>query len=261
MNLSAYISLFNVTKNSFPWQESLDSAAAFCEEVVIAINQSEDDTVAVIRAWAADKPHVKIVETSFAYTDIEFDGKVKNAALQACTGDVLIQLDADEVLLLKQKPRWVAHARQLLNLNVDCYMIPSVDLYGDRSRMRKQPIGVKFRMHKKGLRRGVWERAWRGDKIDTSMSDTCELLNQQGHLVRCLPVAPDFVLQPQFASQLDNYLYTIHLGYLSLEHRANINKVIWADHWRLRSGHEENVETEVDKLAAEPTIPHGLKLT
>lgn len=260
MDLSIYISLFNITKHSFPWQESLDNAAAFAEEVVVAINTSEDDTFEVISSWAADKPHVKIIKTAFAYDDIEFDGKVKNAALQVCTKDILIQMDADEIIPLGQKKRWVAFANKLYLSNIECYMIPSVDLYGSRDDIRNIPIGNKFRMHKQGFRRGVWAGGRLGDKIDTSKSDTCELINDKDHLVRCAHIVPEFALQPRFCAILDDYIYTVHLGYLSLQHRANINKALWADHWRLRSGHEENVETDVDKLAAEPIIKHNLRL-
>jgi len=60
---------------------------------------------------------------------------------------------------------------------------------------------------------------------------------------------------------LDDYIYTVHSGYLTFEHRVNVNKAIWADHWSLRAGREADVTIDVEKLAKEPTIAHNLRLT
>lgn len=262
---SLYYSAFNLTKNAFPWRENLLRGVTFAGpdgEVVVAVNKSEDDTLDLINAFAAERPTVKVVTTDHPYTDIEFDGKVKNAALQACTKDLLIQMDLDEWIDSAQRSKWEYYGKQLLMQTVDCYMVPSVDLYGDRKTIRKNhKIGTKFRLHKKGFKRGVWRGGWNGDHINTSASDTCELINDRGDLVRCVGIVPDFALQSQFASMLDDYIYTVHEGYLSLEHRVNINKAIWAEHWSLRSGHSENVETNLDNLAKEPTVYHNLKIT
>lgn len=265
MTFSIYLSIFNIEKHAFPWRESLDSAVAFAGnegEVVIAVNQSEDKTLDIIREYVATRPNVKVIETKFAYDDVTFDGAIKNAALQACTKEVCIQLDADEVLPLSQRKKWEIAAQQLLRTTIDCYLIPSIDLYGDRDHISNKNVGTKFRLHKKGLKRGVWARAWQipGKQFDISMSDSSELLNREDQLVRCQGLVPEFCLQPSFAHMLDDYIYTVHLGYLSLEHRANINKAVWGPHWSLRAGREAGVETDVEKLAKQATIRHNLKL-
>ena len=261
---SIYTSLYHIEKHNFPWRLSLENFVKFAGldgEVVIAVNKSEDNTLQIIREFAATHANVKIVETNFSYDNIEMDGKIKDAALQATTKPVKIQMDADEYIPLSNRPKWVDFAKQMMNSKADCLMIPSLDVFGDIKKIRaNHQIGVKFRMHKDGFKRGVWKNAWKGLKFDTSMSDSCELLNQFDDLVQATYICDQMALHPLFCSNLVNLPYSIHLGYLSFEHRININKKLWGDHWRLRSGREENVITDKIMLENEMVIEHGLPL-
>ena len=259
--LSVYTTLFNVIKNSFPWEDNVENFTKFADEVVIAVNKSEDDTLSIVNFFAKDHPNVKVVETNYKYDNIAFDGLVKDAALQATTQPVCIQMDADETFVHSQKPKWEYYAKELLNSSFDCYMVPSIDLYGSIDKIRaNQRIGLKFRMHKRGLKRGIWKAAWRGEKIDTGMSDTTELINQNNDLCNATSIVPEQSLFPIFNSELNKYIYTVHLGFLSFDHRISINKSLWAAHWELRSGHKENVATDLFSLENVPTIKHNLIL-
>ncbi len=157
---------------------------------------------------------------------------------------------------------WDRYAQNLLlDPNTDCYLFPSVDLWGSPLTIRAdKPIGVKFRMHKGGLKRGVWRAAWAADgkHFDTSRSDSCELLDSNGDLARSIPVVPSYCLQPTCTDLLRDFPYTLHFGYVDFTRRVKVNKAIWADHWVLRSGHEESVATEVGQLIKEPVIKHAL---
>jgi glycosyltransferase involved in cell wall biosynthesis len=262
---SIYVSLFNIEKNNFPWKPSLENFVSFAGEdgeVVVAVNQSEDNTLQIIKDFAAQYSTVKVVETSFSYEDIEFDGKIKNAALQATTKPLKIQMDADELFVLSQRPKWEKAAERLVNSSYQCLLVPSLDLFGSTEKIKGNAnIGQKFRMHKDGLRRGVWKFAWMGDKIDTTKSDTTELLDENGDLVSCTSsVGNPMDLHPMFCENLANSIYTVHTGYLSFEHRLNINNKIWKDHWSLRSGREENVVSSIKELENQPTIYHNLKI-
>lgn len=261
---SIYTSLYHIEKHSFPWRESLENFVKFAGEdgeVVIAINKSEDNTLEIIKKFAAENPNVKIVETDYLYSNIEMDGLIKNAALQATTKPLKIQMDADEAFPLFLKDRWVEYGEELLKSPIQCLMIPSIDLFGSKDKIKaNSQIGLKFRMHKGGLKRGVWKEARRGDKIDTSKSDTCEILLPNGDLPFCQSIVSPILLNPVFSSQLKDYLWTWHYGYLSLEHRININNKLWNEHWSLRSGRKENVATSIEELKDEPTIFHNLQL-
>jgi glycosyltransferase involved in cell wall biosynthesis len=262
---SVYTSLYHIEKHNFPWRQSLENFVEFIGpegELTIAVNKSEDNTLQIIQEFAADKPNVKIIKTSFFYDDIEMDGKIKNAALQATTKPIKIQMDADEIIPLSQKPKWEVYARELLkNQQIDCWMIPTLDVYGSMDKIRSDTqIGQKFRMHKEGFFRGVINAARRGDKIDTSRSDTCELIDFNGDLARCVGFVHPMALNPMFADMLSDCIFTVHLGYLSFEHRINVNNKLWREHWELRSGRSENVVTKISQLQSANLIHHNLNL-
>lgn len=258
---SLYFSAFNLIKNKFPYEENLKKALAFGEEVVVAVNKSDDNTLAKLLAFADSR--LKIVETDFSYDDIRFDGAIKNAALQASTQPVKIQMDLDEYIPLSQKPKWESYAKKLLSFgNVDCFLIPSIDLYGSPDKIRAHTdIGVKFRMHKAGFYRGIHKDAWvTNNKIRTDLSDTTELIDSGGNIASAIRIAPRESHISFLASSLQDYIYTIHEGYLSFEHRVNINKSVWAKAWRDRSGKDENTPISVDQLKPVETTFHNLKL-
>jgi hypothetical protein len=264
---SIYTSLYHVEKHNFPWKQSIENFIEFIGsdgELVIAINKSEDNTLQIIKDFIGANQNIKIIETSFLYDDIEMDGKIKNEALQATTKPVKIQMDADEYIPLSQKSKWELYAKALLeNPQIDCWMIPSLDVYGSIEKIRSdQQIGQKFRMHKSGFYRGVIRHAKRGDgKINTSMSDTCELIDINGELARCHSFVNQMVLNPMFVDQLSDYIFTVHLGYLSFEHRLNINNKLWKEHWELRSGNQENVIISKTELENNPICFHNLLLS
>ncbi len=267
--LSAYISAFNLLANGFDYETALRRALGFFDEVVVAVNTSTDSTLVALQSFAGQIEHVgklKVVSTDIPYTDITFDGRVKDAALQACAGDVCVQLDLDEYVPLNQRAMWRDYAKSLLvSPGVDSFMIPTVDLWGSTDTIRADtPIGMKFRMHKRGLHRGVWKRAWLrpGKLFRTDMSDSGELLNADRELATSVAVAPPQFLQPSTHRMLNGYPFTVHLGYANLDQRVRVNKAIWADHWTLRNGgRDAKVAVDKTELLRHPTIKHQLNLT
>ncbi len=268
--LSAYVSGWDLIANGFNYQSSLAAMVVFFDEVVVAVNTSKDDTLAALQTLAAAETSgkLKVISTEFSYTDVTFDGAVKNAALQACSQGpewVYIQMDLDEGIPPSQRAMWRDYAAQLLSMpSVQCLMLPSVDLWKNVTTIRAdRPIGVKFRMHKGGLRRGVWKEAWldpHHTRFDTSKSDSTELITDKGELPRAMRVVPEHYLNPAACFMLGQYPYVVHTGYLNYDQRIRVNKAIWKEHWELRSGRPENVATTIDELQDVPLIPHRLLL-
>lgn len=281
--LSAYVSAFNLVQNGFDYETALSRACRFFDEVVVAVNTSADDTLARLQALersgregreeagvyvgpSGEWAKLKVIQTDIPYTDITFDGRVKDAALQACMGDVLVQMDLDEYVPLNQRATWRAYAERLLFASaVDCFMIPTVDLWGSTDTVRADvPFGTKMRMHKRGLYRGVWEGAWirKGQLFDTARSDSGELIDAQGRLAPAAHVVSPQLCHPACTQSLNGYPFTVHLGYVSFDQRVRVNKAIWADHWTLRNGGRD-AKVAVDKAALEsyPTIRHNLNLS
>lgn len=83
----------------YPVKESLSSLLSVCDEVVIAIGNSEDETLSYIQSL--QDPKIVIIETIWD-DNLREGGQIlaqqTNVALNACTGDWILYLQADEVL-------------------------------------------------------------------------------------------------------------------------------------------------------------------
>lgn len=261
MKISIYVSAFNLVDNKFNYKRNLTKFSKFADEVVIAVNTSKDGTLEELTEYSKKFDNVIIISTAFSYDDIGFDGKIKNAALQATTGDIKIQMDFDEYIPLSQKSKWVALSEQLLASPYDGLMVATIDLWGDKNKIRaNHNVGLKFRIHKAGLHRGIWYRARVNDKINTSMSDTCELLDSNGELANCVTLYESTHLMPILVSMLNKSIFTVHEGYLNFPARVDLSRKFWKKHWDMRSGEDEKVPMHLSDLTKEPTISHNLEL-
>ena len=255
MKLSIYTSAFNLHKNGFvDWAESIQRFSEFADEVVISVNTSEDSTLESI--YDLPFKNLKVVECDISYEDPLLDGKLKNEALQACSGDILVQLDMDEYVPIEQKPLWYNYAKFLFfkESSIQCYMFPSVNLYKDKNHLKD--INAKWYMHKKGLFRGPVNFARKEDgTVDTNKSDTCAILDADGNLAN-----RDELIQ----ALMDDFAYpfVVHTGYIDLEARLKRNEEFWSEHWRKESGGEappHKVHASMEDFTEE-AIPHSLKI-
>ena len=112
--ISVYHSAFNLNKHGFTgWQECLRKSCQFADQVVVAVNTSEDDTYDTVSSILKDNAKSSILlKTSFDYQDPWLDGKIKNAALQECNCEFKVQLDLDEYIPSWQRPLWDSMAQE-----------------------------------------------------------------------------------------------------------------------------------------------------
>lgn len=265
---SVYGFVFGARRAGFDLDAAICNFRDFAEEVVIAtLAVQEDDTLERLR-WhesvSSGSLKVVVVDTDINKNN-RFDGDLKTAALQVCSHPIRIIMDADERFVSSQRPMWEEAARRLItNVNVDGWLLPTLDLFGSRDHIRAdQPIGLKFRMHKNSVvRRGVPHWAERGGGyFDTSKSDSTEALRANGELASFSPLVPAQFLHPTTASMLSMFPYVVHEGFLDLQRRANLGRDFWKKHWEARSGGHENVVTKVEDFCEIPVIKHNLKLT
>jgi hypothetical protein len=261
---SIYCHAFNLTTYPFSVEAALRNFCAFADEVVVATLPCEDKSPELLNALAAQLPNLRVVVTDIKLSDNRFDGKLKTAALRATTHPIKIIADCDERFIIGQKALWQSWFQVLLREEqLDGFMIPVIDLWGAPNQIRgDRDIGQKFRVHKATVvERGVIAQAERGSGYyDTSMSDSTEPLLAGGSLAHFSSVVPKMYLMPLFSRMLAESPYVVHHGYLSLEDRAKINREFWKEKWEERSGHPENVETEVNALRRAPTVDHGLPI-
>lgn len=270
MSFSIYTSLYLIKKNNFPFIHHLSNFSKFAGddgEVVIATCQDGivDGTDQIILDYIKTNNlnNVKlVVSDTIKFSQNTFDGDLKNFALQNTKYPIKIQMDGDEAFILSQRDKWVSYSNGLLNSGYQAMFIPSIDLYGSPNHIRKNNnIGLKWRVHKEGLKRGVVNFAKKSDgKILTTMSDTCELIDENNQLVQTARTCPDECLYPDQAYLLKHYLYTLHFGYLDLQYRKNINENWWKEKWQDRSGLPENVVIDMNILQNEEVVEHNLPI-
>lgn len=106
MKVSGFTLVRNGTRFDYPYLESLRSLAPLVDELVINVGIGDDDTIDRVRAFAASQSEGKIVifESHWPLDDPEkrkgglILSEQTNLALDRCTGDWCIYLQADEVL-------------------------------------------------------------------------------------------------------------------------------------------------------------------
>jgi hypothetical protein len=99
MKVSGFTFVRNGVKYDYPFLESIKSLLPLCDEVVVAVGQSEDDTLDRIKSL--QDPKIRILETVWDDT-MRQGGTIlshqTNLALDQVTGDWAFYLQADEVL-------------------------------------------------------------------------------------------------------------------------------------------------------------------
>ncbi|MBL4624753.1 MAG: glycosyltransferase family 2 protein [Flavobacteriales bacterium] len=149
-NFSPKISGFSYVRNGFdmgyPFIESIKSVLAICDEFVMAVGDSTDGTREAIEALDSDK--IKIVDTVW---DLEnrkgglIFADQSNAALEKCTGDWIIHVQADELFhennieLIRQEI-----LRNNLNHEVEGFLFPFLNFYGSYDVIRTSRKAHRF---------------------------------------------------------------------------------------------------------------------
>lgn len=270
--LSIYTSAFNIEKMQYDWELAFINFLAIADELVIAVNTSEDNTVDLINDWGAEiaqnRPEMafQIVFTDFLYDDPDLDGKIKNAALQATSQPYKLGLDLDESINSKFKDQLKNLTSYFLHDKTDCIMLPVINLYKDRERFKD--IGQKFYFHRTGLKRGTVNFAKRKDgSHDINKSDSCELLEINGELPRCM-----YLIHPEANDQdklniikQNNLPFIVHSGLLDLEKKALRNKKFWEKMWNVENGSEDvELPKSVQEIEEKEKLVeghlHGLQL-
>lgn len=133
MKVSGFTFLRNAAMLGYPFIESIESALPICDEFVVNVGESDDDTLAQVRG--INSPKIRIIESrwnermrvkGYVY------GQQKNIAHFNCTGDWAFYLEADEVLHEDDLPRVKrAMERYLDDERVEALVFDYIHFYGN----------------------------------------------------------------------------------------------------------------------------------
>lgn len=117
MKISGFSFVRNGIKLGYPVTESIKSILPICDEFVISVGQSEDDTLEQIKA--INDPKIKIIETEWddkMFVRGAINAYQTNIALKECKGDWGFYVQADEVVHEKYLPIIKENCEKYLNI-------------------------------------------------------------------------------------------------------------------------------------------------
>ena len=105
MKVSGFTLVRNGVKYFYPFREAIESILPLCDEVIVNVGDSDDNTLQVVESIKSDK--IKIIKRTWDMSLREGGWLLSvetNAALKECNGDWCFYIQADEVLHEKYIP-------------------------------------------------------------------------------------------------------------------------------------------------------------
>ncbi|WP_028450222.1 glycosyltransferase [Chitinibacter tainanensis] len=163
MKVSGFTFLRNGSMLGYPYVESLRSLLLVCDEIVVAVGRSEDDTLEQVRA--INDPRIRIVETvwneGMAQRGYVY-AQQKMIAQFNCTGDWAFYLEGDEVIHEEDAPKIRAVLEQHLhNPQVEAIAFDYHHFYGSPDLVAKSPAW--YRQAPRIIRNTI--RSWAPDGL------------------------------------------------------------------------------------------------
>lgn len=265
MKTSIYSTAWNLhLKHGFDPKDAFANWSIHADEISVAVGDEPSQMIlqqAAHELGLTDEVRLTRVDYDLSGADSFAYGKTENAALQACTGDLLIQQNLDE--------RLGASAERLVDLyqilqdnpEIGAFWVPTIDLYGDVTHCASDTCKAKWYVHRKGYKRGPVSFGIKPDgRPDYNKSSTDELTDENGSLVPTVRLLRDYTLPSIRAYVAAGWPLVYHLGFLSLVDRAE-RAGWWSAFWLRATGGDPNTHiTDVEELKRRATFEHGLPL-
>jgi ADP-heptose:LPS heptosyltransferase/glycosyltransferase involved in cell wall biosynthesis len=211
IKISAYCIIKNGNENKFPYVACIKEALKVADEFIMVDGGSTDGTLEDLQFLAKNEPKLKVLQHEWDMDDPMLMGNEKTWARQQCTGDYLIQLDADE-MLVEPKPGQILDMIRV-NRKVEIFDFPVINMYGDDDTIRIDDSIWKWRLSKNNplTIHGVYGEARDFDPetmqvvFDKKKSDGCEYINRD-----TLTIMPHVSILPPPAAQLHMQVVGFH---------------------------------------------------
>jgi glycosyltransferase involved in cell wall biosynthesis len=179
MKVSGFTFVRNAIDLGYPLVESITSVLPLCDEFVVAAGDSVDGTTQLLKSIAS--PKLRIIDTVWdpaLFVDGKIFAQQTNVALQGCTGDWALYIQADEVAHEQDLSRIGARMRRHLDdPRVEGLVFDYIHFFGDfdhvqtshnwygrEIRVVRTSIGISSWSDAQGFRLG-------GEKLRVAHSD------------------------------------------------------------------------------------------
>jgi glycosyltransferase involved in cell wall biosynthesis len=133
MKVSGFTFLKNASMLGYPFIQSIQSALPLCDEYVVNVGDSDDDTLNMVKA--INSPKIRIIQSQWneqMKTKGYVYGQQKMIALFNCTGDWAFYLEADEVIHENDIPKIREGMQKYLhNEKVEALVFDFIHFYGN----------------------------------------------------------------------------------------------------------------------------------
>ncbi len=134
MKISGFTIVRNAQKFNYPVLESIRSLLPICDEFIVNVGDSEDNTLGLVKSL--NSPKIKILETKWAKMPDVLSYQT-NLALNECKGDWAFYLQSDEVIHEHDLPGLKRLMKENLdNSAVDVFRLRWLHFYGSYYRYR-----------------------------------------------------------------------------------------------------------------------------
>jgi glycosyltransferase involved in cell wall biosynthesis len=161
MTISGFSMARNAISLDYPLVESIRSLLPLCDEVVVAVGRSEDDTLERVRALGDAR--VRVIETVWDpahFVHGAVNAVQTNIALEACRGEWCVYLQADEVLHEEDIPALrAAIERAGPDERVEGLLFDYLHFWGSYDRI--QTAHHWYRHEVRAIRNGRGIRSWK----------------------------------------------------------------------------------------------------
>jgi glycosyltransferase involved in cell wall biosynthesis len=136
MKISGFTIVRNAIQFNYPVLESIHSILPICDEFIVNVGDSDDQTLKLIESIPSKK--IRIIQNRWDFSmGKEVLKHQTNLALKACSGDWAFYLQSDEVIHEQDLPRLrLLMAKKLTDLSVDALRFRWLHFYGSYFRYR-----------------------------------------------------------------------------------------------------------------------------
>ncbi len=136
MKISGFTIVRNAIKYNYPVVESIQSILPICDEFIVNVGDSDDDTLNLIKSIKS--PKIKIIQTTWDFSQGKEVLSIQtNLALKECKGDWAFYVQSDEVIHENDLPKLKKVMKESLSdKNIDCLRFLWFHFYGSYFRYR-----------------------------------------------------------------------------------------------------------------------------
>lgn len=260
MKTSFYTTIWGLEARpkSFNMHEAFANWSVYADEISVACG--DDYSLDYVERLANQEGFpVKPIRTTFDFeSDGQAYGKTENAALQNCSGEILVQSNADERFRVDKNTLLYLGEQLLHNPLIGAFFVPTIDLYGSVDKYVS--LGKKWYIHKPGYRRGPVNFGFKADgRIDYNKSSTDELIDSLGNLAPTVDLLPNMTIESLREYVKRGMPISYHVGYVQFAERLD-RSLWWREYWQRTTGDENRHPISIEEIAARETKDHGLPL-